>query len=380
MGSQGRGVQISSISAETDSKTRQGADATALDQGRLAGAKRAYTTRRVDLAAARKLLTEGVTPVAGDLVLARVMRIGQHGGLQLPNGRRATLFVGDEIVVTYGNRYAPDQFEARVPGHLGACHLVAAGGIAAEARSWHSRMKRPTEIEPLGILADAAGQALNLASFRIPDDNVTPARLPCVIAVVGTSMNAGKTTAAAHLIRGLVLRGLRVGAAKVTGTGAMGDVALMADAGAHCVVDFTDFGFASTYRVPRPDVERILRQAVVYAGHSADAVIVEIADGLYQEETAALLKSPTFRRVVTGVVFAAADAMGAAAGVEWLEQRGLPVLAVSGALTASPLGVEEASRATRLPVFGPAELSDPDRIGALLEDLHSRALLAGAAS
>lgn len=373
-------MQISSISAEADSTTRQVPDASALAPGRLAGAKRSYTTRRADLSAARRLLTAGITPSAGDLVLARVTRIGQHGGLQLPNGRRATLFVGDEIVVTYGNRYAPDQFEARVPGHLGACHLVAAGGIAAEARSWHSRMKRPTEIEPLGILADAAGQALNLASFRMPDDNVTPARLPCVIAVVGTSMNAGKTTAAAHLIRGLVLRGLRVGAAKVTGTGAMGDVAIMADAGAHCVLDFTDCGFASTYRVPRQDIERILRQTVVHAGHAADAVIVEVADGLYQAETAALLKSPTFRRVVNGVVFAAGDAMGAAAGVEWLEQRGLPVLAVSGALTASPLGAEEASLATRLPVLGPAELADPDRIGVLLEDLHYRTQLAGAAS
>lgn len=373
-------MQIKAISADSEFSARQGAASAALEPGRLAGAKRSYTTRRVDLAAARKLRTAGITPSPGDLVLARVTRIGQHSGLQLPNGRRATLFVGDEIIVAYGNRYAPDQFEARVPGHLGACHLVAAGGIAAEARSWHSRMKRPTEIEPLGILADAAGQALNVAGWRLPDDNVTPARLPRVIAVVGTSMNAGKTTAAAYLIRGLVLRGLRVGAAKVTGTGANGDVALMADAGAHCVVDFTDFGFASTYRVPRPDVERILRQAVVHAGHSADVVIIEIADGLYQDETAALLKSATFRRIVTGVVFAAADAMGAAAGVEWLEQRGLPVLAVSGALTASPLGVEEASRATRLPVLGPADLADPDRIGVLLEEMHSRALLAGSAS
>lgn len=373
-------MQITSISTDTDPRFRTTADYTLVDPARLLRAKRSYTTHRVDLAVARRLLTAGIAPKAGDLVLARIVRIGQHGGLQLPHGRRSTLFVGDEIVVTYGNRYAPDQFEARVPEHLGPCHLVAAGGIAAEARSWHSRMKRPTEIEPIGLLADQAGHPVNVSGFRLPDEGATTTRLPCVIAVVGTSMNAGKTTAAAHLIRGLVLRGLRVGAAKVTGTGAMGDVALLADAGAHCVVDFTDFGYASTYRVPRPEVERILRQAVMHAAHSADAVVVEIADGLYQEETAALLKSATFRQLVTGVVFAAADAMGAAAGIEWLEQRGLPVLAVSGVLTASPLGVEEARRATHLPVLGPDELADPARIGALIEDLHSRALLSAAAS
>lgn len=371
-------MQISSKDA--DSRFRTTPPSVPVESARVLQAKRSYTTHRVDLSVARRLVTADLAPKAGDLVLARVARIGQHGGLQLPNGRRATLFVDDEIVVTYGNRYAPDQFEARVPDHLGPCHLVAGGGIAAEARAWHSRMKRPTEIVPIGLLADAAGHPVNLASFRLADENITPARLPCVIAVVGTSMNAGKTTSAAHLIRGLVRRGLRVGAAKVTGTGAMGDVALMTDAGAHCVVDFTDFGYASTYRLPHADVERILRQAVVHLSHGADAIVLEIADGLYQEETAALLKSATFRRLVTGLVFAAADAMGAAAGIEWLEQRGLPVLAVSGALTASPLGVEEASRATHLPVLGLAELADPAQIGALIDDLRSRAQLAGAAS
>lgn len=373
-------MHISSITTDSDPRFRTTADYTAVDPARLLRAKRSYTTHRVDLTIARRLLTAGIAPKAGDLVLARVMRIGQHTGLQVPTGRRATLFVGDEIVLTYGNRYAPDQFEARVPDDLGPCHLVAGGGIAAEARHWHSRMKRPTEIEPIGLLADQAGHPLNVASFRLPEAVAAPGRPPCVIAVVGTSMNAGKTTAAAHLIRGLVQSGLRVGAAKVTGTGAMGDVALLADAGAHCVVDFTDFGYASTYRVPRPEVERLLRQAVVHAAQSSDAVVLEIADGLYQEETAALLKSPAFRQLVTGVVFAASDAMGAAAGIEWLEQRGLPVLAVSGQLTASPLGVEEARRATRLPVLGLNELSDPAQVGMLLEDLRSRALVAASAS
>ncbi len=373
-------MQITPIAAERGRHALPDARYSPVAASRLGGAKRAYTTRTADLGAARQLLLTGAVPRAGDLVLARVLRIGQHSGLQLPGWRRAALFAGDEIIVTYGNRYAPDQFEARVPDNLGPCHLVAAGGIAATARSWHSRMKRPTEIEPLGLLANAAGVPLNVADFRLVDDNVTPARMPCVIAVVGTMMNAGKTTAAAHLIRGMVLRGLRVGAAKVTGTGAMGDVALMADAGAHRVMDFVDFGYVSTYRVPHPEVEHILRQSIMHVGRSSDAVVIEVADGLYQEETAALLKSATFRRLVTGVVFASADSMGAAAGVEWLEQRGLPVLAVSGSVTASPLGIEETSRTTRLPVLGPADLADPDRISQLIEDLHARARLSEAAT
>lgn len=349
---------------------------------RLARIKRAYTTHRADLALATGLIVSGRKPAAGDLLLARVMRLGQHTGLQLPCGRRSRLFPGDDIVACYGNRYAPDQFEAIVPDHMGPCHLVAGGGIAAKARSWHTRMRRPTEIEPLGILADAAGAALNVSRFRLPEEMASlPGPIRVVVAVAGTSMNSGKTTAAAHLIRGLVAAGLRVGAAKVTGTGASGDIHLMLDAGAHQVVDFTDFGYASTYRVSPPRIESILQQTVgCLSRGGAEAIIIEIADGLYQAETAALLTSATFRRFVSGIVFAAPDAMGATSGVEWLEQRGLPVLALSGCLTASPLAVAEAAEATSLPVLGPDDLQEASQASRLLSDLQLRYGAVGAGS
>jgi hypothetical protein len=348
--------------------------ATGVSADRLRRAKCAYAARRVRLASAVQLVSGGVAPAPGDLLLARITRVGQHSGLQMPTGRRASLFTGDEIIVCYGNRYAPDQFEAVVPADLGPCHLVAAGGIAALAREWHVRMRRPTEIAPVGLLADASGRVLNLSQFRLREDASLTAIGPRVIAVAGTAMNAGKTTAAAHLIRGLVASGLRVAAAKVTGTGAAGDVMLFVDAGASPVVDFTDFGYASTYRVPPAEVEQIMRQTITHLTRSApDIIVFEIADGLFQQETAALLKSQSFRRAVSGIVFAAPDALGAAAGVEWLEQRGLPVLAVSGAMTASPLAIREAFQATHLPVLGLAELVDPDRLRSLLSDLSLHA-------
>jgi hypothetical protein len=302
-----------------------------------------------------------------------VTQLGQHTGLQLISGRRAALFAGDRILVCYANRYAPDQFEALVPDHLGPCHLVASGGVAAVARSWHSRMRRPTAIEPIGVLADGNGAPLNVSAFRLPEEAAIVVTQGRVIAVVGTSMNSGKTTAAAHLVRGLRAAGFSVGAAKVTGTGAAGDVSLFADAGAEPVVDFTDFGFASTYRVAEHDLERLLRETIAHLSRAgAEKIVIELADGLYQDETAALLRSQTFRRQISGIIFTANDAMGAASGMEWLEARGLPVLAISGCITASPLAVQEAARATALPVLDRAELADPRRALALVEDLQSR--------
>ncbi|MGD9388499.1 MAG: hypothetical protein PVI87_09780, partial [Gammaproteobacteria bacterium] len=130
--------------------------------GRLAAARASFVTRRVDLGDAVTLLTQG-RPRAGDVVLARVKRLRHHAKLQSADGRRIQLFHGDEIVVCCGDRYAPQQFEAYVPETIGPCHLVASGGVAAQAVNWHQRIHRgPTEIELLGILADARGRAINL--------------------------------------------------------------------------------------------------------------------------------------------------------------------------------------------------------------------------
>lgn len=322
-----------------------------LQPERVAQAKAAYTTRHVDFQAIATVLTGNLTPQSGDLLLARVDKIGQHKHIELANGRKANLFPGDEIVVCYGNRYAPDQFEAEIPQDLSPCHLVAAGGVAAMVLSKHAKINSATAITPIGLLGDSNGQRINLADWALPAISYVGQR-PFTIAVVGTSMNSGKTTTAANLIKGLVLSGLKVGAAKITGTGAGGDTWLMRDAGASPVLDFTSAGFPSTYRATPEQVEGILVNLTSHiAAESVDVIVLEIADGLYQDETSQLVSSLTFRNSVDGVVFATGSALGATAGVELLGRYQLPLLAISGLVTASPLAAREAEKATGLPVL-----------------------------
>ncbi len=329
-------------------------------RARLSRARRGFSTRRADISEAEYLLTGGVVPQPGDLVLAQVTNIGQHTRIEQPDGRRAQLYVGDEIVVAYGNRYAPDQFEAEVPDDLGACHLVAAGGIASQLINKNSRMKNPTRITPIGLLADADLKPLNLKKWRVDGQSI-PKQLPPVIVVAGTAMNAGKTTAAARLIKGLERAGKRVGGAKVTGTGAGGDYWQMKDAGAVDVVDFTDAGYASTYLLGTKELEQGFLRLLSYLGNrNLDAIVVEVADGILQTETAELLASRGFGFYCSQLIFAASDAIGAHAGVQWLHSKGLKVGAISGSLTASPLAVREAMTATGLPVLSKQALADPD--------------------
>lgn len=328
-----------------------------LREDRRAAAKRAFTTRRVDLDMATRLRSD-LRPRAGDLVLARVVQLGQHQKLESPHGRRAQLYEGDEIIVSYGERYAPDQFEAVVPEDLSPCDLVAGGGVAGKVLSRHAKIRAATRIEPVGLLADDGGKVLNLAKFGLPR-LTAKAALPPVVAVVGTSMNAGKTTAAAGLIHGLSRAGLAVAATKVTGTGSGGDLWTMLDAGARSVLDFTDHGHASTAGLGHDRIESVALSLIAHcAAEKPDVIVVEVADGLLQRETGALLRSPRMRDVLHGVLFAAGDAMGAVAGHQWLVETGHRVLGVSGLLSASPLAQREAEAALGRQVLSLADLRD----------------------
>lgn len=340
----------------------------AFERNHLAHAKIAYTLRNVGLDEASSLVSDSNTlPQAGDMLLARVESVGQHGGVELRNGRRSTLFVGDEVVVCYGNRYAPDQFEAEVPGNLQPCHLVAAGGMAGTVLSSFSSMKVPTAIRPVGLLADSRGKVMNLADWKLPGIDYVGAR-PLTIAVVGTTMNSGKTTSLANLIRGLVASGKRVGAAKITGTGAGKDLWLMADAGASPTYDFTDAGYVSTYKLSAEKIEDIFVTLTGHLAHAGvDIIILEIADGIFQAETAALVASPLFKAGVDHIVFASRDSAGAVGGVEKIMRLGLDVVAISGVLTNSPLATSEAIKFTGLPVVHTAKLCEPETCLALLQ-------------
>jgi len=354
---------------ETEPATSTGRVATALDSTvALDGAKLAYTTRGVRLEAVGGLLAgEHLRPQPGDVVLATVTDIGQHKRIELHDGRRATLFPGDRVVVCFGNRYAPDQFEAHVPERLEPCDLVAAGGVASRMRASHASMSSPTAIAPMGLLAYEDGRRINLRDWALPRVEPKVGRPP-TLAVLGTSMNAGKTTAAANLIHGLASAGSRVAAAKVTGTGAGGDVWLMQDAGASPVLDFTHAGHASTAGLEPLEVEDVLlRLTAQLAASDAESVVLEVADGLFQAETAALVASARFAAAVDGVLFAGSDALGVALGTRHLRDLGLPVRGVTGLVSASPLAAQEAASATGLPVLDLAALRDPATVEGLLQ-------------
>ncbi len=323
-------------------------------------AKWAFTTRRVNREHVAGINHNCRHAVAGDLVIAEIVCIGQHKKLQLAEGRYAESYKGDIAVMVCGDRYAPDQFEGYAELNSDECDMIAAGGIIGRMKAAHDKMAKPTTLRPLGLLTNAVGDTINIASYSISSstipDHVT------VIGVFGASMNAGKTTAAVSLAHGLKKSGLAVEGVKATGTGAFGDFNAFRDAGIP-VTDFTDAGMGTTYRMPLERIERGFEALVgAAATRGAEVVVVEIADGVFQAETAEILKSSWIKDRFDAVMFAAPDALGAVGGVSILKHYGLLPFAISGKVTCSPLAVREAENATHTALLSRDALLDPDQL------------------
>lgn len=320
--------------------------------------KWAFTTRRVQRSDVRGIRADLQHVMPGDLVLCEIIEIGQHKNIQLADRRNSASFPGDLVVLALGDRYAPDQFHGSacvITGQM--AQVLAGGGVVGRVDAAHVFMDAPTTVRPIGVLTNGHGEAINVESYALPrlraDHSAT------VIGVFGASMNSGKTTAASGLAHGLKRAGFATAGIKATGTGAFGDYNSFADAGVP-VLDFTDVGMATTYRMPTARIEAGFETLIATAvDGGAEVIVVEIADGVFQQETRAILQAGAIRDRMDGILFAAPDALSALGGVLVLEKHGLSPFAISGMVTCSPLARAEAEEVTGLPVLSREELWNP---------------------
>jgi hypothetical protein len=337
-----------------------------------------YAARHVGVHWFETLLPVPTHPRAGDIALARLERIGKNARIELANGRPCTLHVGDLLVVVFGNRYATNQFEgyARVDGE--ACDLLSMGGLCGMVESRHASVPDSSKLRLLGALGDRDGRPLTLRSFSLAPAPRN-ARRPRVLVVCGSSMDAGKTHTASSAIAGLKRLGESVAGIKLTGTAAGRDTWSMLDAGACVALDFVDGGYPSTYLL---ELEQLLDLHAHLIGNAAERgaswAVVEIADGILQGETAALLRSPRFTETVDAWLFAAGDPLAALAGAQVLRGWGIEPAGITGRVTMSPLAMREVTAATNLPCFTAPDLH-AGVINALLSEIAGGGLAAESA-
>jgi hypothetical protein len=322
-------------------------------------------------------------PQPGDVVYGIVSRVGQHSSMENALGRIHMIHDGTKAIFVFGNRYAPDYYEGLVPEQMtDEVDLIARSGVIGVVKTKNSLIKDPTKVKILGYVCDEAGNVLNTQNYQLIKPKLTVKKLPRspMILVCGTSMNSGKSMAAAACCWALTSIGYSVRASKVSGTAGLKDILLMNDSGANPYADFSYLGYPSTYLLSEEQLLSIFnRLDLKYANNPKNFWVVEFADGLIQRETAILLSSSEVVSRIHKLIFCANDAFGAIGGLRSLKEKfNLVPDALSGLCSSSPLHVRELSSFTDIPVFNSAEVGVKQLADILLR-LHSPCCRTGAA-
>ncbi|WP_422079407.1 hypothetical protein [Ulvibacterium sp.] len=312
-------------------------------------------------------------PKAGDVAIFEVMEIGSLKSIQDYKGRNCYIFEGDHIMLAFGNRYASNQFEAYVPkGYQEEYDLVGKGGVAGNVTSMYYKLEDigPTKIKLIGYAVNKNGVINTIYHHRkAVSFNPFKRRSFKTILSIGSSMDSGKTTTAAYLCRGLKNGNHKVAYIKLTGTIFNKDKMLCFDCGADYVSDFSELGFPSTYLCSMNTLmniyESLLRDVEAV---NPDYLVIEVADGLYQRETSALLEHSPFTETIDHVILSCGDSLAVHTGEQLLQevfdQR---LFALGGLFTGSPLMVSEVEQKSSIPVLTLEKLVEPDLLNGLLK-------------
>lgn len=315
-------------------------------------------------------LPDTYTPQTGDVGLFRVLQSdGKY--MKTPETGSTYLFSNDLIMATFGARYATNQYEAYLPTQpTRAVELVGRGGVVAQVASQNQIY--PGQALPLELLAFATNQAGDVINTRA---NLTPFRADTqrakVILSVGSSMDSGKTTTAAHLCGGMSSAGYSSAYIKLTGTAYPKDTIYCYDRGADYVTDFSQRGLPSTFQLCVPTLLSLYQDLVDECNRqiAPDYIVMEIADGILQQETKALLLHPEFMNTISGVVLSCGDSLGVISGLQLLQSWGIRPLLLSGLFTASQLLMKEARSVSTCPIFTIQELLQGEMMPLLQQHL-----------
>jgi hypothetical protein len=290
-------------------------------------------------------------PKIGDLALTEVVTLGANTFIENTYGCNMSIFPGTVILGVFAPRYAPDEYEARVPETLNTDEEIALlnrGGTIGEVLSSSSYHTGPTMLNVLAFIENQKGLIANTRDYAKPYSDtpyIEQNKDRSLIIVVGSSMNAGKSNVAKSVVYSLAACGKRVAAGKATGQAARRDILLMEAAGAIEIMDFIDLGLPSTYLLPQEEVLSVFWKIFNHLFEKAGPggyIVIELADGILQRETAMILSDSLVQNQVDKLVYACSDPLSAAAGVEILKSRyNLTPTAISGRAANSELGLRE---------------------------------------
>jgi hypothetical protein len=302
-------------------------------------------TKNLDLSHEEELTDQLSTEMGTVLAVQCLEDKSIYNELELPSGRMSKLKKDDILAVALGERMALKGFAGHLPKTLEVddiIHLLNFGGVAGECTSANIvEVGEPMRIRVLGGIA-RKGKLLNIGQAKKFEPMATMKNDIPLIITTGSSMDSGKTTVAAEVIKTLTRMGMRLAGAKVTGVGALRDMYKMEDYGVYEVVSFIDCGVTSTANVAGDKMVALTKGALEHlAKGDPDAIILEFGDGLMGKYgVQAILEDKQIQKNVRLHIGCARDPVGAVKLGEMCKEIGIPLDVISGPVTDNMVGQE----------------------------------------
>ena len=300
----------------------------------------------------------------GDYVLAEVIPpLNPSSRVELTNGRMANLLPGDSIIGAFGVREATLEIVGNwqdIPLD-NSLHALTPAGLFGQATSVSHLLPSPPSLVYQGhLLRDE--QKLSMDNFINPLPE-QPYQCPTIM-IIGTSMSAGKTTAARVIIRLLRQMGLKVIGAKMTGAGRYRDILAMKDAGAHQIFDFVDVGLPSSICEPEEFRQRLRQLLTKIAATEPDVVVAEAGASPLEPYNGAIVLEE-MRSQINYTVLCASDPY-AVVGVS--QGFGLQPDLITGVATSTSAGVQLVEKLTGIKALTLPEPKSWQPLGSILRE------------
>ncbi len=299
----------------------------------------------------------------GDYVAGIVTDASGYRAIELPSGRDMEVAEGDTVVGAFGTRQATLEMTGswRDIGEDRVMHALTRAGLFGRSTSRSTLVQRPLELQYHGHVFQN-GEPVTMRGAT-PTVEKQPFTTPTVL-FVGTSMSAGKTTAARIVTRRLKRMGLDVLGAKVSGAGRYRDVLSIQDAGANWGLDFVDAGLPST-AVPEDEYRTALRQLLTrMAERPADVAVVEIGASPLEPYNGSIAVEE-LQSALAMTILCASDPY-AVLGVQKAFRMLQPDL-VTGVATNTAAGISLLDELTTIPAFNIRDNDTHGRLDAMLQ-------------
>ncbi|ACK64144.1 conserved hypothetical protein [Rippkaea orientalis PCC 8801] len=301
----------------------------------------------------------------GDYVAGEVLSpVSLSAQVELPDGRLANLLPGDYIIGAFGVRRATLEAvgDWQSIEDNGIMQNMTYAGLFGKVTSQSYLLPPLTSLIYRGHVV-RNNQKVCMSDFVhcLPEISY---QCPTIM-IIGTSMSAGKTTAARVIIHLLKQWGLTVIGAKFTGAGRYRDILAMKDAGADHIFDFVDVGLPSSV-VPPEEFRILVRQLLtMIASENPDVAVIEAGASPLEPYNGSVVLEELKDKICC-TVLCASDPYSVT-GVS--QSFGLIPDLITGIATSTSSGVELVKKLTGIEAL---TLSDPTALPALSRLLQDK--------